>query len=122
MPPKRAKLGSEALEMDAPAISSLEDLQALMASVTTETIGYRAPQNTSEDDDGLALVGEFFVCADTCKKWLQESLESIGWRANPRPDLEPVAKSHSIPELLDNTLLCFQEACALKMARLCKNI
>lgn len=91
-------------EIDKP--QSIECLQAYVVNAKVEDIKYVSVASK----DGLVCVFNFIACASFCKSWLKIQLKNIGWQNN-MTNYNPIAVSHSPPELLSATIECFKMAC-----------
>lgn len=104
--PKRAKIDVDESAFLLPdAVLGIDEVEQLCQQpISVSEIGF-VPTTTQ----GLEGIMEMARCMQHCQNWLQESLLSIGWKEN-RTGLDALA-GHSISEIMQNTVDCFQEAC-----------
>ena len=70
--------------------------------------------NNKANHKALGALFSFIRCAEWCKIRLKEALQTYGWSVNIT-NVDPIARSHNIPELLTNTQHCILGAIHLRL-------
>jgi len=98
-------------------VYSNEHLRGVLAK-PPDFVPYEQSSTTMDGKTNHSTLGslfQFIQCAEWCKTRLREVLLEYGWSTNIT-GVDPISRSHNIPQLLTNTQHCILGAIHIRLS------